>query len=100
MEETTWSLVWIFEALLAGSSSTWPSRLPKMLWPTQLRIFRFRWANIGASTVLSSVSPVLPSLPPKAVLRSWASCSAAGNEAPSDGVKLMYGQPRSSVAQA
>src|SRR6266513_2402630 len=59
----TWSLVWIFDALFSGSSSTRPSRLPKMLWPTQLRIFQLRRANMGARTVLSRVSPVLPSLP-------------------------------------
>ena len=47
-----------------------------------------------------SVSPVLPSLPPVTVLRCWASSSAAGNDAPSDGVKLMYGKPRSRAAQA
>ena len=52
-----------FACLLAGSSSTWPSMLPKMLWPTQLSTWRFRRANIGASTLFISVSPVLPSQP-------------------------------------
>ena len=59
----TRSLVSTFEALLVGSSRTRPSRLPKMLWPTQLMTLRLRWANIGASTVFIRVSPVLPSLP-------------------------------------
>src|SRR5438132_670425 len=59
----TWSLVRILEALFSGRSRTWPSRLPKMLCPTQLRISQLRRANIGASTLLSRVSPVLPSLP-------------------------------------
>ena len=60
---TTRSLVSTFDDLLAGSSRTRPSRLPKMLWPTQLMTFRLRCANIGASTVFIRVSPVLPSLP-------------------------------------
>ena len=60
----TLSLVSTFDDLLVGSSRTMPSRLPKMLWPTQLMTSRLRWANIGASTVFSRVSPVLPSLPP------------------------------------
>src|SRR5260370_242609 len=72
MEEITWSLVRIFEALFSGSSSTRPSRLPKMLWPTQLRIFQLRRANIGANTVLRRVSPVLPALPPVTPLRCGA----------------------------
>ena len=57
------SLVSTFEDLLAGSSSIRPSRLPKMLWPTQLMTLRLREANMGASTVFIKVSPVLPSLP-------------------------------------
>ena len=60
---TTRSLVSTLDDLLAGSSRISPSRLPKMLWPTQLMTFRLRSANIGASTVFISVSPVLPSLP-------------------------------------
>ena len=63
-----------------------------MLWPTQLRICQLRRANIGASTDFIRVSPVLPSLPPVTVLRFSASSSRAGGDAPSDGVKLMYGQ--------
>ena len=86
----TWSLVSTLDALLAGSSRTRPSRLPKMLWPTQLMTCRLRWANIGASTVFISVSPVLPSLPPWSDPVVSASSSSAGIEAPRLGVKLMY----------
>src|SRR5262245_19518002 len=100
MLEITWSFVSIFDDLLTGSSSTRPSRLPKMLWPTQLRISRWRCLNIGASTVFIRVSPVLPSLPVVHVLRCSHNSSAAGTDEPSDGVKLTYGKPRSSVAQA
>src|SRR5437868_9019119 len=99
MDETTASLVRTLDALLAGSSSTRPSRLPKMLWPTQLRMRQLRAANIGASTDFSRVSPVLPSLPPMGDRFSEANSWMAGNEAPSDGVKLTYGQPRSMAAQ-
>ena len=38
----TWSLVSTFDDLLTGSSRTMPSRLPKMLWPTQLMTSRLR----------------------------------------------------------
>src|SRR4029079_10890735 len=100
MDEMTWSLVLILDSLFFGSSRTTPSRLPKMLWPTQLRILKLRYANMGASTVFMSVSPVLPSLPQVDVLRSLASSRAAGKDEPSDGVKLMYGTPRSSAAHA
>src|SRR2546426_12014151 len=95
MELTTTSLVLTLDALLAGSSRTMPSRLPKMLWPTQLRILKLRWANMGASTVFMSVSPVLPSLPLTVVLRSAARLSAAGEGAPKDGVEVAYRTPRS-----
>ena len=61
---------------------------------------RLRAANIGASTLLSSVSPVLPSWPAWQVLRSSASSPIAAGVAPSDGVKLMYGMPKSSAAMA
>src|SRR4051812_22014120 len=71
-----------------------------MLCPTHDRICQLRRANIGASTVLSSVSPVLPSLPPITVRRSVASSSSAGIVAPSDGGKLTNGHARSSAAYA
>src|SRR5258708_22314012 len=100
MLEMTWSLVSILDALLTAPSRTRPSRLPKMLWPTQLRISRWRCLNIGASTVFIRVSPVLPSLPVVHVFLCSHSSRAAGNDEPSDGVKLTYGNPRSSAAQA
>src|SRR4029078_1600974 len=100
MLEMTWSLVSILDDLLTGSSRTRPLRLPKMFWPTQLRISRWRCLNIGASTVFIRVSPVLPSLPVVHVLRSSHRSSAAGNEEPSEGEKVTYGKPRSSADQA
>src|SRR5262249_48641826 len=87
----TWSLVWTLDDLLAGSSRIRPSRLPKMLWPTQLMTLRLRRANIGASTVFMRVSPVLPSLPAwRAPVESASSCRA-GNEAPRLGGEWMRG---------
>src|SRR5688500_837986 len=71
--------------------------LPKMLCPTQLITCRLRAANIGASALLSSVSPVLPSCPIWQVSRSIASSQIAAGALPSEGVKLTYGWPSSSA---
>ena len=86
-------------ALFRGSSSTLPSMLPKMLWPTQLMTSRCRAANIGASTLLSSVSPVLPSQPAWAIFRSIATCCRHAGVAPVDGVKFTYEAPASAAAR-
>ena len=77
------------DALLSGSLRTRPSRLPRMLWPTQLRMCRLRAANIGASTVFNKR---LAGLAVLAAVRDPSEPAPAhrnaGNELPSDGVKL------------
>ena len=70
-----------------------------MLCPTQLMTSRLRAANIGASTLLSSVSPVLPSLPAWAIPRSSASRCRAAGVAPVEGVKFTYDAPASAAAR-
>jgi len=83
-----WSLLVTLAALLAGSSRTLPSRLPKMLCPTQLITRKLRSWNMGAKTLFIRVSPVLPSQPMCRVFRSLANSSIAGGADPSEGVKL------------
>ena len=68
-----------------------PSPLPSTLKPIQLFTFSSRMVNIGASALLSSVSPVFPSRPASGTPRSIASASSAGSEAPTEGVKFTYG---------
>ncbi|WP_344898834.1 hypothetical protein [Streptosporangium longisporum] len=65
-----------------------------------MRTLRLRWANIGASTDLTSVSPVLPSWPAYGSPCRQASRSRAGSLAPVEGVKSTYGQPARKAAYA
>ena len=78
---------------LSGSSSTSPSRLPRMLVEYQPATPSIRALNIGPSTVLIIVWPVLKSLPPIATLRSRASCSSAGTSQLRFGAPLANGTP-------
>ena len=71
-----------------------------MLKPSHESTSRFRARNIGASTVLTSVSPVLPSLPQIGTLCLSASSWSAGTATLTEGVKFTYGNPRSSAAYA
>src|SRR5215217_5561204 len=90
----------ILLALLSGSASTSPSVLPRMLVPYQPSTASARIGNIGASAVLSSVSPVLPSRPASGTSAARASSATAGSDAPADGVKFACGQPASIAASA
>ena len=80
-------------ALLTGSSRTLPSRFPKILCPTQLITFRFRAANIGASTAFIRVSPVFPSRPTCTTFCCNAYSYNPGRSEPTEGVKFTNGQP-------
>jgi hypothetical protein len=55
-------------------------------------------ANIGASAVFTSVSPVLPSRPASGAPVWRESSTSAGSDAPMEGVKLTYGKPARSAA--
>src|SRR5258707_3564596 len=61
-----------------GSSSTSPSRLPKIFVEYHPSSPSIRALNAGASTVFIMVCPVLKSLPQIATLCSSASCWMAG----------------------
>ena len=88
MESSTEPLVSSLEANEAGSSRAWPSRLPKRLVEYQPSTRRARARRPGASTVLSSVWPVLPSLPATGTPARSASATSAGTSAARLGVKL------------
>ena len=62
----------------SGSKSTSPSRLPRMFVENQPLSPSMRVFSIGASTVLTSVWPVLKSLPQIGTSCSLASCVNAG----------------------
>src|ERR1700683_3758065 len=70
-----------------GSSSTSPSRLPKILVEYHPLKPSSRALNAGASTVFIKVCPVLKSLPQIATLCSSANCCMAGT------YKHRYGAP-------
>src|SRR5262245_4347650 len=85
---------------LSGSSSTSPSRLPRMLVLYHPETPSIRALNIGESTVLSIVWPVLKSLPPIATPLRLASCSRAGMSQVRFGAPLAKGTPSMIAAQA
>ena len=80
-----------------GSSRIAPSRLPRMFVEYQPSTCSARERNAGASTVLISVWPVLPSLPATGTFSRSANSSSAGTSAKL-GVKLTYGQPSAIAA--
>jgi hypothetical protein len=82
----------------SGSSSTSPSRLPRMLVEYQPARPSMRALNIGASTVLSSVWPVLKSLPQIGTPLSFASFSSAGMSTVRLGAPFANGTPSMSAA--
>ena len=90
----------ILLALFSGSASTSPSVLPRMFVPYQPSTVSARMGNIGASAVLSSVSPVLPSRPASGTPAARASSATAGSDAPAEGVKFACGHPASIAASA
>ena len=83
---------------LSGSSSTSPSRLPRMFVEYQPDKPSMRALSIGASTVLISVCPVLKSLPEIARLRSVAKSRSTGVSTVRLGAPLQNGTPSSSAA--
>src|ERR1700758_5224947 len=77
----------------AGSSSTSPSRLPRMLVEYHPARPSMRALIAGAITVFNHVWPVLKSLPEIGTLRSLASCCSAGVSTARLGAPLQYGTP-------
>ena len=82
-----------FVLKLSGSSSTSPSRLPRMFVEYQPATPIIRALNIGASTVLISVWPVLKSFPQIGTFRSIASFRSAGMSAVRFGAPFAKGTP-------
>src|ERR671927_526629 len=77
----------------AGSSSTSPSRLPRMFVEYQPARPSMRALSPGAMTVFIHVWPVLKSLPEIGTPRSFASCTSAGMSTDRLGAPLQYGTP-------
>src|SRR5687768_13490787 len=84
----------------AGSSSTSPSRLPRMLVEYQPARPSMRALSPGAMTVFIHVWPVLKSFPEIGTPRSFASCCSAGVSTARFGAPLQYGTPSMIAAQA
>src|SRR5918999_2071190 len=83
-----------------GSLSVRPSPPPSRLTEDQERTRSARLVNIGASALLSRVSPVLPSQPAQGTPRAWASSPSAVGCGPGLGVKATSGQPARNAAYA
>ena len=77
----------------AGSSSTSPSRLPRMLVEYQPASPSMRALRPGAMMVFIQVWPVLKSLPEIGTPRSLASCTSAGISTERFGAPLQNGTP-------
>src|ERR1700754_3703085 len=84
----------------AGSSSTSPSRLPRMFVEYQPASPSMRALSPGAITVFIQVWPVLKSLPEIGTPRSFASCCSAAVSTARLGAPLQYGTPSMMQAQA
>src|SRR5215510_1381666 len=95
-----WPLVTVLLAAFAGSASVRPSPPPSRLYDDHERTRNARIANIGASTVLTSVSPVLPYEPAHGSPAEAASSSSAGSRGPGLGVNATTGQPARNAAYA
>src|SRR5260370_21946519 len=83
-----------------GSSSTSPSRFPRILVEYQPSSPSMRALNAGASTVFIMVWPVLKSLPQIATLCSIARCWMAGMSTVRFGAPLANGTPLVTEAHA
>src|ERR1043166_6557898 len=81
-----------------GSSSTSPSRLPRMLVENQPARPSMRDFRPGAIRVFMNVWPVLKSLPELGTCRSRASSVRAGVSVVRCGAPLAYGTPDLSAA--
>ena len=84
----------------SGSSKTSPSRFPRMLVENQPSIPSIRALSIGPITVLTSVWPVLRSLPHMGTPSSLASLSRAGISTVRLGAPFTNGTPSASAAYA
>ena len=84
----------------SGSSSTSPSRLPRMLVEYQPRMPSIRDLKPGARIVFMSVWPVLKSLPLMATPWSVAYWRSAGASTARFGAPLANGTPSSSAVTA
>src|SRR5215831_11447183 len=100
MCSSTPSLEISFDLNDSGSSSTSPSRLPRMLVENQPRTPNIRALKAGAMTVFIKVWPVLKSLPAIGTSRCLASCQAAGKSTVKFGAPLAKGMPSWMHAQA
>src|SRR3954462_1693914 len=83
-----------------GSSSTSPSRLPRMLVEYQPARPSILALSPGAITVFIHVWPVLKSLPDIGTPRSMASCIRASVSTARLGAPLQYGTPSMMHAHA
>src|SRR5262249_11877922 len=83
-----------------GSSSTSPSRLPRMLVENHPRSPNIRALKPGARIVFKSVWPVLKSLPQIGTLWRRAAASGPGLAAVRWGARLASGPPLVVAAQA
>src|SRR4051794_41774167 len=82
-----------FDLKLSGSSSTSPSRLPRMLVENHPDRPSMRALRPGATTVFIHVCPVLKSLPAMGTLCSLASARAAGEKTGGGGGAVGGGAP-------
>ena len=82
----------------SGSSSTAPSRFPRMLVENQPSRPSMRAFRPGAMMVFISVCPVLKSLPATGTPFFCASSSMAGKSTERLGAPLAYGTPSFSAA--
>src|SRR5215211_2461287 len=93
-----------FEAVLLeaaiGSARLAPSPPPSMLYDAHDRTRNARSANIGASAVFTSVSPVLPSEPAHGSPARSAACCNAGSRGPGLGVNATNEHPARYAASA
>ena len=85
---------------LPGSSSTSPSRFPRMFVENQPSSPSMRALSIGARTVFMSVCPVLKSLPAIGTPFARASCWMAGMSTVRFGAPFANGIPSCSAAHA
>jgi hypothetical protein len=90
----------LFDSAARGSASVAPSPPPSRLVPDQACTGNARAANIGASTLFTSVSPVFASCPPYGIPRSTAHSRTAAGLIEVDGVKSTYAAPASNAASA
>src|SRR5687768_14026668 len=94
------ALLAVLLAAACGSARVRPSPPPSMLYDDHEPTRSARVANIGASAVLTRVSPVLPSDPAHGTACASAACTSAGGRGPALGVKDTNAQPARKAARA